>query len=434
MNDALSVGTKIKTLYGTTIEVEQWIGGGGQGDVFIVDYNGENKALKWYKPNGMGEKPDKFYENIKNNVFKGAPSEEFLWPLDVTEWKDGRFGYVMNLRPDGYYEVSDYMLTNARFKSYKTIIDAALHIVSAYRNLHNSGFSYQDLNDGNFFINPDNGDVLICDNDNVAPNGTETGIIGKPRYMAPEIVMKKSKPNTLTDIFSMSVILYILFCINHPLEGKKSLHPMSPHLQELLYGYEATFIMDPNDNSNGPDPVVHANTIQVWPYLPAYMKQIFIDSFSKKSITSPNARPKEIDWIKNFVRFRSEIVACSCGNEIFTENGSSCKCESCGKSINIPFKLTFTDYSLPGLKGSRIYKCQTGVCNADNALNPMGVIVAKKDNPTMLGIKNLSEKSWNATTPSGKSKKVMPGDIIPLKDGIVFEINEQKIKIESNNR
>ena len=52
----------------------------------------------------------------------------------------------------------------------------------------------------------------------------------------------------------------------------------------------------------------------------------------------------------------------------------------------------------------------------------------------MLGIKNLSEKSWNATTPSGKSKKVMPGDIIPLKDGIVFEINDQKIKIESNNR
>ena len=30
------------------------------------------------------------------------------------------------------------------------------------------GYSYQDLNDGNFFINPQSGDVLICDNDNVA--------------------------------------------------------------------------------------------------------------------------------------------------------------------------------------------------------------------------------------------------------------------------
>lgn len=434
MSDILAAGTKIKTLYGTTIEVKKWIGGGGQGDVFIIDYNGENKALKWYKPNGMGNKPDKFYENIKNNVFKGAPSDEFLWPLDITEWNDGRFGYIMNLRPSGYYEVSDYMLTNVRFKSYKTIIDAALRIVSAYRILHNNGYSYQDLNDGNFFINPDNGDVLICDNDNVAPNGTETGIIGKPRYMAPEIVMNKTMPNNLTDIFSMSVILYILFCINHPLEGKKSLYPMSPQLQEMLYGSEATFIMDPNDNSNGPDPVVHANTIQVWPYLPAYVKQIFMDSFSKKSITNPNARPKEVEWIKTLVRFRSEIVACSCGNEIFTENGNSCKCENCGNTKSIPFKLTFTDYSLPGLRGSRIYKCQTGICNADNALNPMGIIVAKKEDPTMLGIKNLSEKSWNATTPSGKSKKVMPGDIIPLKDGIVFEINDQKIKIESNNR
>ena len=80
MSDVLAAGTRIKTLYGTTIEVKKWIGGGGQGDVFIIDYIGEYKALKWFKPNGMGKKPDKFYENIKNNVFKGAPSDEILWP------------------------------------------------------------------------------------------------------------------------------------------------------------------------------------------------------------------------------------------------------------------------------------------------------------------------------------------------------------------
>ena len=71
----------------------------------------------------------------------------------------------------------------------KTIIDAALNIVSAYRILHNNGYCYQDLNNGNFFINPDTGRVLICDNDNVAPDGTHTGIIGKPGYIAPEIIL-----------------------------------------------------------------------------------------------------------------------------------------------------------------------------------------------------------------------------------------------------
>jgi hypothetical protein len=35
---------------------------------------------------------------------------------------------------------------------------------------------------------------LSATTDNVAPDKTETGIIGKPRYMAPEIVLHKNKP------------------------------------------------------------------------------------------------------------------------------------------------------------------------------------------------------------------------------------------------
>lgn len=462
MSEKLSAGYRIKTLLGKDVIIEKWLAEGGQGDVYVVKYNGEQKALKWYKPKGMGKKPKAFYENLKSNAMRGAPSPEFLWPLDVTEWVDGVFGYIMDLRPEGYYEVGDFMLTNVRFASYKTVIDAALHIVSAYRILHNMGYSYQDLNDGNFFINPKNGKVLICDNDNVAPNGTETGIVGKPRYMAPEIVypglsklnqnadgsvkpkyvQKNGKdvynwtpifPDNLTDRFSMSVILFILFCMTHPLEGKRSLVPsMSPEQQEKLYGSEALFIMDPDDKSNAPDPKIHRNMKVVWPCLPDYMKDIFLKAFSKKAMSNPNARPKELDWINCLVRFRSEIVQCQCGNEIFTEDGAACACDSCRKKANIPFRLVFSEYAIPGIAGSRIYRCQLGTCNANDALNPVGQVLANKNDPSLLGIKNMSDKSWNATTPSGKAKRVMPGDVIPLKAGIAFTINEETIKIESN--
>ena len=243
MSEELKVGFKVKTIDGRIATVQKRLGGGGQGDVYLIDYNNSPMALKWYKK-GIMNNPQAFYENLVDNKEHGAPSAEFLWPVDVTEWIDGTFGYVMPLKPNGFYEVSDFMLTNVRFKSYKIAIDAALKIVSAYRLLHNDGYSYQDLNDGNFFINPQNGKVLICDNDNVAPDKTETGIIGKPRYMAPEIVMKKNMPNSLSDLFSMSVILFILFCMTHPLEGKRSLEPcLSPALQEKLYGSEALFII-----------------------------------------------------------------------------------------------------------------------------------------------------------------------------------------------
>ena len=68
----------------------------------------------------------------------------------------------------------------------------SLDICCAFRALHLKGLSYQDLNDGNFFINGETGRVLICDNDNVAPDGDNTtGIRGKARYMAPEVVSGK---------------------------------------------------------------------------------------------------------------------------------------------------------------------------------------------------------------------------------------------------
>ena len=432
MSEVLENGFRVKTLFGGTVRVEKFLAEGGQGGVYIADYNGQKKALKWYKKGSLGANPNAFYENIKQNVMRGIPSPEFLWPLDITEWVDGTFGYIMDLRPEGYYEVTEFMLCHVRFKSYRAIIDAAMKIVSAFRILHNAGYSYQDLNDGNFFINPQNGKVLICDNDNVAPDGTETGIIGKPRYMAPEIVLHKNKPNSLSDRFSMSVILYILFCLNHPLEGKRYLvSGLTPALQEKLYGSEPLFIMDPDDKSNGPHPVVHKNSIVVWPCLPDYMQKIFLTAFSQKAFQKPSARPREVDWLNVLTRFRSDIVACQCGNEIFTQQGEPCKCEECGRKANIPFKLVLSGYSIPAIKDSRIYRCQLGVCDEKDALTPVAHVVEKKDSGA-LGIRNKSGKRWDAVTTKGAARKVAPDEVIPLKDGIVFNIGDESIAIKAN--
>ncbi len=438
--EKLAVGYQIKTMLGKTLTIKSYIAGGGQGDVYVVDYAGTEMALKWYKPNGMGKKPQAFYENIRNNVMHDAPSPEFLWPMDVTEWVGGTFGYVMKLRPEGYYEISSFLLKKAVFKNYTVAVDAALHIVSAFRLLHNLGYSYQDVNDGNFFINPQNGDVLICDNDNVAPNGTDTGILGKPRYMAPEIVMGQKMPDNLTDRFSLSVILFILFCMNHPLEGKRSLVPcMSPAIQKKLYGSDPLFIMDPDNKDNAPDPRVHVNPLAVWPCLPSYMQDIFRRAFCRHAFENPNARPMEMEWIRTLARFRSDIIACPVceqsgrHNDIFTENGQGCTCDLCGAKVPLPHRLEFSDYSVPALLGSRIYRCQLGICNAEEALNSVAQIGHNDPaRPTSLSIKNLTAGTWDAVTPSGKSKAVAPGEFIPLMDGIRFAILGEQITIRAN--
>jgi hypothetical protein len=81
----------------------------------------------------------------------------------------------------------------ARFSSMEATVNACLNIIIAFRDLHRAGRSYQDLNDGGFVIRLSDGDVMICDCDNVAPDGVSLGIAGKPGYMAPEIVAGRGK-------------------------------------------------------------------------------------------------------------------------------------------------------------------------------------------------------------------------------------------------
>lgn len=422
-------GKILYTSDGMPITIVRYIAGGGQGDVYEVEYKGKKKALKWYK--NVGNEPDLFYSNLKKNIEKGSPSESFLWPEAITEKAEDSFGYIMNLRPEDYHELSEFMLArDVKFSSFKASVEACINIANAFRLLHNYGMSYQDLNDGNFFIDPQTGKVLICDNDNVAANGKNTGIIGKPRYMAPEIVLGKVLPDTQTDRFSLAVILFIVLFNNHPLEGKKSLVPcLTPEIAEKLYGSEALFIYDPNDRSNEPAQS-HINVINRWRFMPEYIREAFLKAFSQEAIVNPGKRLRELDWLKVLVRFRSDIVKCSCGNEIFINNASSTKCDDCGSVFDVNHKIKLPEYVITAARGSRIYRCQLSACNAEDALSPVALVVSKLDDPKTLGLKNMTQEILEATTPSGREKRVSPQDVVPFISGIKINAYGSKIELQ----
>ena len=432
MAGELAVGTRIATMLGGVVTIKRYIGGGGQGDVYAVDYNGQEKALKWYKPNVFLNRK-LFIENLRRNVMSGAPTSEFLWPLDMTMSYNGTFGYVMNLKPEGFYEADEFFLHHVHFSSFRQAVDACLEIVSAFRILHSDGYCYQDINGGNFFINPTSGEVLICDNDNVAPNGRPTGILGTPRYMAPEIVTGQSTPNVYSDRFSMSVLIFMLLCMVHPLEGKRSLVPaLGPATQLRLYGTDPLFVMDPDDRSNAPDPKIHRNLLAVWSCLPGYMREMMLKFFSQKSLKNPNRRPSESDWIRVLVRFRSEIVRCSCGNEVFTSFGAPRFCECCGKRISPELYLKLSGYAIPAIRDTRLYKCQTCVCNASEERDLVTVVDPMRQDPNVLVLRNVSSGAWDAVTSNGTNRRVPPGAVIPLKEGISFKANSETITIVKN--
>ena len=382
----LSVGMQVKLRNGTSCKVKKELGRGGQGIVYLVDYQGKNYALKWYTISCS----EAFYQNLERNVKKGSPSSIFLWPEAVSEYHDGSFGYLMKLRPNGYEEIGSFMLAKARFSDVDCLLRACLQICTAFQQLHIRGLSYQDMNDGNFFIHPKTGDVLICDNDNVAPNGVNMGIAGKSGYMAPEIVEKESMPNLYTDYFSLSVILFILIYMNRPFEGAKSLSCpcMTEELEKKLNGKSCVFILDPSDDSNRPVRGLHTNVIRRWPLFPKLLRDAFVQTFSKEAIVTPSKRMMDRDWQNLLVQVRSLYVKCPvCGKYTFVNlDQNSLVCLVCGKSYPKPTVLKLGKYIVPLVPEQKIYQCQVSLENDYNKV--VGEIVRHPNDPKKWGLQN----------------------------------------------
>jgi serine/threonine protein kinase len=278
--EVLKNGDLIKISKGSYAQVMDKLGEGGQGVVYRVWYENKEYALKWYFINKL-KNPHEFYQNLMDNAKRGRPTPAFLWPLYVTEIQRGSFGYLMELRPEKYLDFGKFLTANAFFESDIAVINAGLHLANGFMKLHREGYSYQDLNDGNFFINPEDGDVLICDNDNVSTKNL--GIAGKCRYMAPEVVKGKEKPNSYTDRFSLAIVLFMHFFRSHPFEGARTVENpcMTDAMEKKYFGTNPVFCFDPNNATNRPVKGVHNDIIRLWPMYPKYIQQAFTDVFTR---------------------------------------------------------------------------------------------------------------------------------------------------------
>lgn len=410
-----------------TVTIRDKLGEGGQGIVYRAAYRGGEYALKWFFPHAL-KKPREFFKNLCQNIADGAPTPSFLWPILVTEQTDGSFGYLMKLRPPAYQSFTDILNAKMRIVRHSARVNAALTIVESFLALHRQGKSYQDLNDGNFFIDPAGGDVLICDNDNVAPYGVNLGIAGKCRYMAPEVVMGE-KPGMQSDYFSLAVMLFLLLFLSHPFEGEKVIKSvcLTDEHEKKHYGSDPVFIFDPSNRSNKPVRGVHNNAITLWPLYPAFLRDAFTASFTK-GIRSKKARIPDSEWIRLFVRLRDEIVTCGCGCENFAgapgaEENGEVRCLGCGAPMVRPLRLNVRKYSVALYPGNRLYACHTSKDGADFR-TVTGKVVRNRNNPNLWGIRNLSGSVWYVEMPDGSRKSVVPESVLP-----VF----RKVKIDFGN-
>ena len=324
-------GIRIVDWYGKPVQIDELISDtGGQGDVYRVTYKGKSYAMKWYCVHEDDIIGGKQYNNIVKLMKKPKPHPSFIWPIALTREENttgNRFGFIMDLIPDNYFEMAGYLRANnkpkaVRFSDINSKVTAGLNIVNAMRHLHMSGLSYKDLNPKNFAIDR-NGKVIVCDIDNISVDGDPCTVKGMKGYMAPEIVRSgyKINPCLSTDYYSLAVVLYRLFFYDEPMEGKKwEEYPIQDdEVEEKLLSIEPVFHHDPNNRTNRATKVYGPNNYipdkpdgnrqpTNWEWMPQDLKDMFIRVFTD-GISNADKRPADDEWTSVLSGFRSRLVA-----------------------------------------------------------------------------------------------------------------------------
>lgn len=421
----LKVGDLVPLELGGSAKILDILGSGGQGTVYRAEYKEKEYALKIYFPNKL-KSPDIFRDNLRELTEDKNSDSAFLMPLMLTDKVDGSFGFMMDLIPGEYKPFSDILNARVKLQGLYSVVNSAIRITSAFRSLHNSGKSYQDINDGGFFIRASDGDVLICDCDNIAPYGEHLGIAGKPGYMAPEIVRGEKAPDKYTDRYSLAVVLFRLLLRGDPLEGSRVLKSvcLTEEAERRHYGFEPLFVYDPDDDSNRPVRGVHNNIIKFWRIMPDYIREAFEFSFTV-GLKEPQKRIIEKQWLDLLKKMRGEITACPCGSQNFLsameadeEGRLICPC---GNHYAKPLSLVGEKSGILLFDGAKVF---------DDEVRECAEVVRNKKNPALWGLKNLTDSEWNYTLPNGTEKTAASGGAVPIFVGTQVTVGEETFRVE----
>lgn len=436
----LKIGFHLPAGGGQECIVESFLGGGGQGEVYRVKIGSEHYALKWYFNHNQTKQ---LKESLCELVKRGSPSDNFLWPKQIIEC-EGQFGYVMGLRPSNY-EKSQKLLDRKFSLSYSKACNACLQLADSFRKLHVKGLSYQDISWGNLFINPSTGDILICDNDNVAPHGsTVAGIGGTYGFMAPEVVRGEKLPDSYTDMFSLAALLFQMLFLEHPFNGRRwaNIACWDDLAKKQLYGISPIFIFDPNNEANRPEPGVQDNAEIFWNMYPQYLKNRFIKVFTDGLTDRENGRLLEEDWIDAFRMLQETLFPCPyCGREIIYDhnllqkNGYlACWGAKCKKQLPLPPRLKIKtgkrERYIVLNTDTKMYAYQLTAREHDvvKGSTVVGEMAQAPNDPKKWGLRNLTNDNWHYTSPGG-TKDVYPGKAFILSKDVSIDFGNAQAEI-----
>ncbi len=415
--------------------VERLLGAGTQGEVYEARITKKAFALKWYYPQYLSCDPQ-LKARLNRIVSIGPPSDRFLWPVEVVASSGVQgFGYVMGLREPRFKSIIDLMKRRVE-PTFRTLASAGFELANSYLQLHSKGLSYRDISWNNVSFDPASGEVRICDNDNVDIDGQPGTIGGTPKFMAPELVRGEAQPSVHTDLYSLAVLLFYLFFIHHPLDGAQeaAIRIADAPAMRKLYGTHPIFVFDPDNRTNRPVPGYQDNVVAFWKIYPKFLLDLFTQAFTSGLHDPTNGRVRESSWRQAFAKLRDSVFSCqSCGAEVFfqdsNQDSAGAVCWSCKRRMDPVYRICIGPNMVILQQGTNLYPHHVDPHRLYDFSSPLAEVAQHPTDPRIWGLKNLSQCSWNTTSPDGNVTVVPAGRSVILRPGTAVSIGRVEGRI-----
>ena len=219
MHQLLQLRSTVQAASGHACTVETFLGGGGQGEVYRALLDGKPLALKWYFPE---QATPAQRQNLETLIRKGPPNGQFLWPLELaTSANAPGFGYLMPLREPRYKGIVDLMKGRIE-PSFRALATAGLQLAQASWNCTPRDCAIGTSPSATSSSTPTAATSRSATTTTSPSTARATAASWAPRASSPrKWCGAKPSPSTQTDLFSLAVLLFYLFHIHHPLEGKR---------------------------------------------------------------------------------------------------------------------------------------------------------------------------------------------------------------------
>lgn len=327
---------------------------GGEGVIFFT--SDDRYAVKIYhSPSSDKQKLLQKVIELGKNL---GEDEQFLaWPLGIVNTHSGRASVgVVTKRVNGsfvplyriIYSPVDAKRQFERGRSWLEYLKIARGTAAAVRTIHGKGVAHGDVHLKNFLTNPATGEVVLLDLDGLVVKGfLPPQVKGMPGFIAPEVMMGRSRPDQLTDRHSTAVLVLWILLLRNVMLTQKCYDDEDPMRDdELGYGQYACFSEHPSDRCNWiprtGTPLFRKGVLSyraLTPKLQELTEQALIHG-----LHDPRKRPQVVEWERALAEAYDVLITCpTCRQSYFypywVQPPPRRQCPFCGAGARPPFPV-----------------------------------------------------------------------------------------------